>query len=142
MGPAWNQQSQQQSIASAHQRTSFQAQIAPSDSNNPFKFKQKSHLATTSSQPAKNRVSDDSLMVDNMFASLGNSSRDGDGLLSALNSVSLGGSVARQVNRESKISGWASESSGSFLGGSRLANYREEYSGNASTRFNDFQILV
>ena len=37
-------------------------------------------------------------MVDSMFASLGTSARDGDDLLDALNSVSLGGAVARQGN--------------------------------------------
>ena len=65
-------------------------------------------------------------MVDNMFASLGTSARDGDGLLNALNSVSLRGAVARQGNWESKIAGWAGEDSSSILQQSRLGDYREE----------------
>ena len=129
MGESWNQQSHQQTIGSARHQTNFEAQVAPSLSDNPFQHKTQNYQATTSSQPTNstnNRVSDDSLMVDNMFASLGTSSKDGDGLLSALNSVSLEGLVSRRANRESKISGWASEGSSSCLRGSRLADYREE----------------
>lgn len=129
MEERWNPQSHPPSMAGAHpQSTCFRAPTAPSLSSNPFQHPTQNHLAPTSAQPTNHRVSDDSLMVDNMFASLGTSSRDGDGLLSALNSVSLGGAVSRRANRESKISGWASEGSGAVLGGSRLGNYRDRKS--------------
>lgn len=135
----WNQQSSHHNASLARsstpmQQPGFQTQAAPPLSNNPFQQQptQNQHMATAVSQPSNNdrAVSDDSLMVDNMFAALGTSGRDGDGgLLSALNSVSLGGAALQQgSNWESKITGWAveeSSSSSSFLQHSRLGDYRE-----------------
>jgi hypothetical protein len=65
-------------------------------------------------------------MVDNMFASMGVSTdNDGDGLLSALNSISLCGSELQQQNEnwESKIPGWGGEDATQH---SRLGDYRDE----------------
>lgn len=138
IGETWNQQSNHHNMSMSrsstpHQQPGFQAQAVPPLSNNPFQqHSTQNHLAaTTVSQPTNNTlpVSDDSLMVDNMFASLGTSVRDGDGgLLNALNSVSLGGALSQQgSNWESKISGWVAEesSSSSLLQRSRLGDYRE-----------------
>jgi len=131
MGGSWNQ-SHHASVPSNHQQQpAFQAQAAQPLSNNPFRQQtQNHHDITASSQPtSSHRVSDDSLMVDNMFASLGTAESDGGGLLNAMNSVSLGGGAAsqqQQGNWGSKITGWTGDDSNPFLHNSRLGDYREE----------------
>lgn len=120
MGVTWNQ-SQQQA------QTGFQAQAPttrPPLSDNPF---QHQNIRDTPAPPQptatnSNPISDDSLMVDNLFASLGTSNGNGTaGLLSAL---SLGG-PQQDGNWGSKISGWKGDDSGSFLN-SRLGDYNRE----------------
>ncbi|KAL7547296.1 hypothetical protein ACHAWF_016647 [Thalassiosira exigua] len=141
-GSTWNQGH------NPTQQPSFRTQPAPSPpplSSNPFHHDppQPSHYQHSSAhsptQPmassgGNNHVSKDSLMVDNMFASLGSSNGDGDGLLNALNSVSLSDRGDATHDWGSKIAGWgamAGEDStatatGSFLQHSRLGDYREE----------------
>lgn len=148
-GGKWNQSHQQAVASNAIQQPAFQvAQAAPPPlSNNPFHPQAQNHHPTaavaSSSQPTisgSNLISDDSLMVDSMFASLGatTTGSGGDsGLLNALNSVSLGGggglATASQqgnnTNWESKIAGWGGEAdstNSSLLQQSRLGDYREE----------------
>ena len=120
MGVTWNQ-SQQQA------QPGFQAQAPatrPPLSDNPF---QHQNIRDTQAPPQptatnSNPISDDSLMVDNLFASLGTSNGNGTaGLLSAL---SLGG-PQQDEDWGSKISGWKGDDSGSFLN-SRLGDYNRE----------------
>ncbi|KAL9186934.1 hypothetical protein ACHAXT_010654 [Thalassiosira profunda] len=134
VGGSWNQGQQ------VSQQPGFQARVPPTPqpsfqtqatspqqlSNNPF--------AASSQPPGLNRVSDDSLMVDNMFASLGTTGSGDDGLLDALNSVSLGGgggeagaAPSQQGNNNlgSMIAGWTGDSSSanSFMQQSRLGDF-------------------
>ena len=125
----WNQ-SHFSSIPSAPEQPGFHAQVAVPLSNNPFQQTQ-NHCITPAALTSayNNRISDDSLMVDNMFASMGVSAdNDGDGLLSALNSISLCGSELQQQNEnwENKIPGWGGEGASSFAQHSRLGDYRDE----------------
>jgi len=127
---SWNQ-SQQAPTSHNHQQTGFQQQPPPASthpqlSDNPFQ--QHRAPAPSQSQLNNNTISDDSLMVDNLFASLGAVGGSGaDGLLSALNSVSLGGPSQPQqqqqgdTNWESKITSWGTgdDKGSSFLFGDR-----------------------
>jgi hypothetical protein len=129
LGGTWNQ-SHFSSLPIAPQQPGFQAPAAASLSNNPFQ-QTKNHCITPAALTSayNNRISDDSLMVDNMFASMGVSAdNDGDGLLSGLNSISLCGSALQQQNEnwESKIPGWGGEDLSSFAQHSRLGDYRDE----------------
>ncbi len=125
-GGTWNQ-SHFSSIPSAPQQHGFHVPSAPPLSNNPFQLTQNHITPATLTSAYNNRISDDSLMVDNMFASMSAPDNDGDGLLSALNSVSLSGSALQQnENWESKISGWGGEGTSLFLQESRLGDYRDE----------------
>ena len=131
VGGTWDRSHQLSSVPSNHQQPAFQAKIAQPLSNNPFHHQTEDHHdTTTSSHPTNtNFVSDDSLMVDNLFASLGTSDSDGAGLLNAMHSVSLEGRAGAQQsgNWESTIFGLAGETdSSSFLRDSRLGDYREE----------------
>jgi hypothetical protein len=137
-GGTWTQ-SGNTSLASGNpqQLPSFQAPSAPPPlSSNPFEDAPSHHqIAPPSAQPnsGHNRISDDSLMVDSMFASMGASSGTGDeGLLNALNSVNLGDASLSQAGGSNwgKIAGWApgeeENTSGLFAQQSRLGDYREE----------------
>lgn len=128
MSGSWNQHT---SVPSDHHQPDFQAQARRPLSDNPFQQHppQNHHNPSVSQPTINNLVSDDSLMVDNMFASLGASDGDGGGLLDALNSVSLGAGASQQGqqgNWGSKITGWSGEDSSSILQQSRLGEYREE----------------
>jgi hypothetical protein len=98
---------------------SSEAQTAHQINDNPFQQTQH-HRQTYSNQ-------DDSLMVDNMFASLVASDNDGNGLLVGLNSVSLGGAVSQQSESwGSKITDWTGVDTSTNFPHSRLSDYREE----------------
>ena len=124
-GGTWNQ-SHFSSIPSAPQHHGFHVPAAPPLSNNPFQQSQNHITPAALASAYNNRISDDSLMVDNMFASMGASDNNGDGLLSALNSVSLSGSALQKETWESKIPGWGGEDASLFLHESRLGDYRDE----------------
>ncbi len=110
------------SVPGNHHESAFQVQAAHHITDNPFQQTQQ-HQQTYSN----NQVSDDSLMVDNMFASLVTPEIDGDGLLVGLNSVSLGGVSSHQgENWGSKITDWTGDEARSLLPHSRLGEYREE----------------
>lgn len=120
LGTTWNQ-SHRSSAQINQPEPAFQAQAARQISDNPFQ--QTQHHP----QNYNAHVSDDSLMVDNMFASLVSSENDGNGLLVGLNSVSLGGVASQQgENWGSKISDWTGVDMNSNLPHSRLRDYREE----------------
>jgi hypothetical protein len=105
----------------------FQSSVATTRplSNNPFEQTPSHDLTPAGLMSAyNNRKSDDSLMVDNLFAAMGTAD-SGDDLLSALNSVSLGGvSTSQQTTRSNtwdyKIPGWGEDDVGS---NSRLGDY-------------------
>lgn len=106
----------------------FQSSVATTTrplSNNPFEQTPSHDLTPAGLMSAyNNRKSDDSLMVDNLFAAMGTAD-SGDDLLSALNSVSLGGlSTSQQTARSDtwdyKIPGWGEDNVGS---NSRLGDY-------------------
>jgi hypothetical protein len=100
---------------------SSKAQAAHHINDNPFQQTQHPQ------QTYNNQVSDDSLMVDNMFASLVASKNDGNGLLVGLNSVSLEGAASQQSeNWGSKITDWTGVDTNTNLPHSRLSDYREE----------------
>lgn len=122
----WNQRSQPASMASAHQQASFQPQAAPQLSSNPFQNQTQTFSAPPAQPVNGNLATDDSQMVDNMFAFMGASSKDdGDGLLSALNSVTIEDMASQQEggNWGSKIAGWSGDDQNPFS--SRLGDYRE-----------------
>jgi hypothetical protein len=133
MGGTWNQ-SNHASVDGDHRRPSFQAHAPQAPlSNNPFQSQTPHNNFTAPSQPSNNPVSDDSQMVDDLFASLGTgmslgtSDSDGSGLLNALNSVSLGGVGTQQgSNLGSLISGWTGEDAKNdpFSQQSRLGDYK------------------
>lgn len=126
-GGMWNQSHFSSiSIPSTPQQHGFHVPAAPPLSNNPFQQTQNHITPAALSSAYNNRISDDSLMVDNMFASIGASDNDGNGLLSALNSVSLSGSALQKDNWESKIPGWGGEDGSLFFQESRLGDYRDE----------------
>ncbi|KAL7441925.1 hypothetical protein ACHAXH_008308 [Discostella pseudostelligera] len=120
LGSTWNQ-SHRSSAQSNQHESAFQAQATRHITDNPFQ--QTQHHRQTYNNP----VSDDSLMVDNMFASLVSSENDGNGLLIGLNSVSLGGGASHQGdNWGSKITDWTGDDTNSTLPHSRLGDYRED----------------
>lgn len=99
----------------------FQAKASHHIEDNPFQQTQY-HQQLFNSQ-----VSDDSLMVDNMFASFVSAENDGNGLLVGMNSVSLGGPGLQQgENWGSKITDWTGVDTNTNLPHSRLREYREE----------------
>lgn len=130
MGGTWSS-NHNISLPTANQQPGFQPHAAPRPlSENPFLNHGQSHQNAPAAMPMNNSnpVSDDSLMVDNLFASLGVAGNDGDGLLTALNSVSLAGPSQQQgADWGGNITGWGSgDDSSKFLQHSRLGDYREE----------------
>lgn len=136
LGGTWNQSSHRTPVDSEPRRPSFQAHAPQAPlSNNPFQSQTPVTHFTAPSQPTNIPVSDDSQMVDDLFASLGTdmslgvSDNDGSGLLNALNSVSLEGVGTQQQenNLGNLISGWTGEESKNnpFFQQSRLGDYRE-----------------
>lgn len=114
----WNQNN----ISSAQiNENEFQAKASHHIEDNPFQQTQYHQ------QTFINQVSDDSLMVDNMFASFVSAENDGNGLLVGMNSVSLGGTGLQQgENWGSKITDWTGVDTNTNLPHSRLREYREE----------------
>ena len=109
-GSSWTEPQQTQSPAPsqatvpapAHQRSSTPINSEPAF-NNPFKENpQNLDISTLLSDnkgapTASNKVSDDSIMVDDFFSSLGQTTND-DGLLKALGDVSIAGSGTNNSN--------------------------------------------
>ena len=127
IGESWNQ-THLPSVAGTPQHPGFSQQSLPLDTmptipSNAFNHHAQNNRA--SGTPSNNHpISDDSQFVDSMFDSLGVPGGDGDGLLNALNSGSLGGAIPQQGNWGSAIAGWGSlgeeADSSSFLQNSRL----------------------
>ena len=111
------------------QQPGFQSSVATRPlSNNPFEQTPSHDLTPAGLMSAYNnrKSDDDSLMVDNLFAAMGTADSDGEDLLSALNSVSLGLSASQHTTRSNnwdyKIPGWGEDDVGSH---SRLEDYRD-----------------
>jgi len=133
--PLYNQSHQHAPVASTtHRQPTFQAQTAPPPlSDNPFETRPtQSHQHVIAQPTASNLFSDDSQLVNNMFASLGasfgTSDNDGGGLLNALNSVSLGGAGTIPSSQQNG-NNWGNNIPGLtedlFSQKSRLGDYRE-----------------
>ncbi|KAL3795059.1 hypothetical protein HJC23_006380 [Cyclotella cryptica] len=109
VGDTWNQ-SQIAHVARSPLNPGFATQhslpltSAPSLSNNLFLNHPPNNPGTVPQSSGKPKI-DDSEFVDSMFDSLGEPGKDGDGLLKALNSVSLGG-LQQGGTWGSTISGW------------------------------------
>jgi hypothetical protein len=110
-----------------HQQPGFQATTARPLSSNPFEQTPSHHLTPAGLMSAYNsRKTDDSFMVDNLFAAMGTADSGGDDFLSALNSVLMGVSTMWQQqnnNWDYQIPGWGEEEVGSQH--SRLGDYRD-----------------
>ena len=110
-----------------YQQPGFQATTAHPLSSNPFEQTPSHHLTPAGLMSAYNsRKTDNSLMVNNLFAEMGTADSGGDDLLSALNSVLMGVSTMWQQqnnNWDYQIPGWGEEEVGSQH--SRLGDYRD-----------------
>lgn len=126
VGESWNH-NQNSSAAGTSHFSGFN-QHNPLDNDmpiNPNVFDSQPHNINSIGQSESKPIPDDSQFVDSMFDSLGVQGSGGDGLLSALNSVSLGGVGSQQgSNWGNAITGWGSigqdSDNSSFLQHSRL----------------------